>query len=856
MRRFLGKPSRFAAALLAAAALAGLGSPAFAERRVALVIGNAAYRNAAPLRTPTGDADRVSAVLRSLDFAVTEVKDVEKRGMEQALRRFAEDISGADIALFYYSGHGIQVGDDNYILPVSARVDSQRNLTLDAFGVLDIDEMMRAAGAHVQLLFLDACRNNPFAAQFAAPGSLKSRSILPPKDVDAGALIAFAAAPGQVAADGMGDDSPFTEGFLKYAATPNIDVRQMLARVRSYVSDETAQNQVPWDNSSLVEDVFLVPKRAPPEFARLSRVHLPASGSGEMRLPRPVQRDGGKLKIAIEQAPAAGALALGAKRLAAGEAINVEDFDKLAYRRENAVASDAFSFRVSDDWGHSDVGLVAIDFEASAAVAVATPTPEPAAPRLDASLTALSLIGVGPNLRLRDPAPTSGATSVPLKLMDDPAFGQFRLGDRVIGKDHVISVADLPRLVYVPPVGVEGKTLRARFVAANGGSDAVELNVDVALTDCDRLAGDILDVQGVTAGVLAGRIDLDAALPACELAVKLQPKSGRFAYELARVYAGLGRNGDATATYQKAADLGHIRALWALGYRALYLRPIDAATGIRLLKQASAAGDVYADHTLGQAYYEGRGVEKDWVEARKLFEKAAQAGHTFAMNSLGRMYQRGETVAADPALARRFWEESAARGDIYGLDNLGFVYLEGVGAPKDPAKALDYFRQASDLGHPEAPNNIGRLYLLGLGVAKNPNEARRWYELGMNRGDGWAAYNLGELTRDGVGGPADKAKAGYFFARAAASNNRPEPPELGRKALAALDAQSKAASLRLLIADLNPAAKTASEAALPALASEALAAQGVTPASAETDDLLIATGEAIFVSKRVRGDLF
>jgi len=841
------------AAALVLVAVAGASSPAFAERRVALVIGNAAYQNAPPLRTPTSDADHVSDLLRHLDFAVTEVKDVDKQGMEQVLRRFAADISGADVALFYYSGHGVQVADDNYILPVSTRVDNQRNLTLDAFAVLDVDAMMRAAGAHVQLLFLDACRNNPFAERFAPTRSLKAPGLAA-EEVGSGALIAFSAAPGQFAMDGRGEVSPFTEGFLKYAATPNIEVRQLMARVRGYVSDQTAQSQVPWDNSSLLQDVYLVPKRAPPDFARLSRVHLPADGAGEMRLTRPVQPDGGEMKVAIEQSPAAGALELGGKRLRAGDEIAAGDFDKLAYQREDAVPSDAFSFRVTDEWGHSEVGLVTIDFEGGAAVAVATP--ESVAPALEASLSAVSLIGVGPNLRFRETVPTSDKVAAPLKLMDDPEFGQLRVGDRVIGKDRVVAFADLPRLSYLPPVGAEGKAVQARFVAANGESDAVELKINVALTDCDRLAGDRLDPQGVTAGVLTGRIDLDAALTACELAVKLQPQTARFVYELARVYSGLGRNAEAAATYQKAADMGHVRALWALGNRALYLAPIDVAKGIELLQRASAAGDIFADHTLGQAYYEGRGVDKDWVKARKLFEKAAQAGHTFSMNSLGRMYQRGETVDADPALARRFWEESAARGDIYGVDNLGYVYLEGVGAPKDPARALEYFRRASDLGHPEAPNNIGRLYLQGVGVAKNVDEARRWYALGMDRGDGWAAYNLGELTRDGVGGAPDKAKAGYYFARAAASANRPEPAELGRKALVALDPQSKAASLRLLVSDLDPAANTATAAALSALALKALAAHGVAPASVAPDELLIAAGQAILVSKGVRGDLF
>ena len=853
--RFLSL-SRLARTIGLAALLSGLAAaPAFAERRVALVIGNAAYQNVPRLRTPTSDADHVADLLRRLDFQVTEVKDVDKVGMEQALRHFAEDINGADVALFYYSGHGAQVADDNYILPVSARIDSQRILTLDAFAVLDIDSLMRAAGARVQLLFLDACRNNPFGERFAPAQAVATRGLAPVVP-GGGALIAFSAGPGQVARDGVGDVSPFTEGFLKYAATPNIEVRQMLARVRGHVADETDQSQTPWDNSSLLEDVFLVPKRDPPNFPRLTRAHLAADASGELHLDRPVQPDGGEVHVRIEQTPAFGRLTLDGRELLAGDDIEAAGFERLVYRASAEARADAFSFRVSDDWGHSDVGLVTIDSGGSEAPVVATAQDPALRSPLDASLAAVSLIGLGPNLRYRDSKPPVDQATASLRLLEDPPFGQFRVGDRVIAKDRTVTVADLSKLSYLPPVGVEGKAFEARFASAAGGGDAVRLKVNVEITDCDRLAGDRLDLQGVSAGVFPGRIDLDAALKACELAVKAQPKSGRFAYELARVYAGLGRNDEAAAQYQKATDLGHVRALWALGYRALYLRPFEPEKGVKLLEQAAAEGDLFAVHTLGQIYYEGRGVEKDWAKARKLFEKAAAAGHTFSMNSLGRMYQRGETVTADPALARRYWEESAARGDIYGLDNVGFVYLEGIGAPKDPTQAIEYFKKASDLGHPEAPNNIGRLYLLGLGVPKSTEEARRWYALGMARGDAWASYNLGELARDGVGGAADKAKAGYYFARAAASLNRPEPSELGRKALAALDPATKTASLRLLAADLDPTAQSAQADAVPALARKADAAVSVTPADASLDSLLIATAQAIFVAKGVRTDLF
>ena len=784
------KAARLAAAF--ALALVVLAGPALAERRVALVVGNAAYRNAEALRTPTSDADHVADMLRRLDFAVSEVKDVDKPGMEQALRRFAADISGADVALFYYSGHGVQLGDESYILPVSARTDSQRNLALDAFAVLDVNAMMRAAGARTRLLFLDSCRNNPFTAEFASTVVASARSI-DPQSLGGGALIAFSAAPGQVALDGTGEVSPFTQGFLKFAAAPNVEVRQMMARIRGFVADQTLRTQTPWDNSSLVDDVYLAPRRAPPSFERLARIQLPADGAGELRLVKPTITDGGALTVRIEQAPTAGQLTLDSKPVGAGQLVDAARFDKLAYRRAGQEAADAFSFRVQDEWGHSELGLVAIEFSGLSSL---KPASAPARPSVKATLAATSLIGVGPNLSFRSAPQTPADPSTALKMTEDPAFGQFRLGDRVIGKDRVVTLADLPLLTFLPTAGAEGRIAHARFIGVDRAEDSVDIAVAAEVSDCDRLAGDRLDPQGVTSGVFSSHIEVGPALSACERAARQNPRSGRFAYELARVYAALGRNADADAGLRKAVDLGHIRAQWALGYRALYLPPLKEREGLEWLEKATALGDVNAEHTLGQAYYEGRGAAKDWDKARRLFEKAAEGGQELSMDALGRMYQRGETVAVNRPLARRFWEESVARGDIYGLDNLGYVYLEGIGAAQDFSRALAYFHKASELGHPEAPNNIGRLYLNGLGVKRDVGEARRWYALGMKRGDGWAAFNLGELARLGVGGPPDAALAAYYYARAAASSNRQEPANLGREALASQSEDDKTAGLR------------------------------------------------------------
>ncbi len=834
-----------------------LALPARAERRVALVVGNAAYQNAEPLRTPTNDADRVSALLRTLDFSVIELTDADKIAMEQGLRRFSSEINGADVALFYYSGHGVQIGDLNYLVPVSAKVNSARSLPLDTIALQDVSSSMRQAGARVQLLFLDACRNNPFATAFAPQNEGAARGFAP-VTTTTGSLIVFSTAPGQVARDGAGEVSPFTSGFLQYAGVPNLDVRQVLSRVRSYVASATDDQQVPWDNSSLLGDFYLVPKRQPPVFEKLSEIELsmdPAAQS--LNIAPPTQPEGGAVKIKIEKAPAHGRLLLGSRQIYEGDAISAADFARIAYEGASPSAVDSFSYRVNDAWGNSDVGFVSLARSEKARTTLAAAVPKREEASWSVTGSAVSLVGLGPNLIFRRPLPLpvhEEARRVQLAM--ELPVGQIVLGDRVIEKGRSLSLNDLPHLTFEAPAGSEGKHLEAKFATIDGPNSEIAIGIDLQLTDCDRLAGDRLDAQGVAKGVLSSQIDVSNALPACETALKALPNSGRFNYELGRVYAALGRESEAVAAYKKAFSLGHVRAEWALGYHALYVPPVDAARGREYLEDAAKAGDAYAIHTLGQIYYEGRGVAKDLEKAKGLFETAARMGHSFSMNSLGRMYQRGETVQADPALARRYWEEAAARGDIYGIDNLGFVYLEGIGAPKDNGKALAYFKQASDLGHPEAPSNIGRLYVLGQGVPVDYEEARRWYLIGADRGDAWAAFNLGELYRLGKGGPRDNVHAGYFYARAAAAINRIEPSELARKELEKLDIGEKQMVMRLLLRDLGVASDTTVDSALSDLAKRATTDTNHAPGDGSVDSLLIGSAQAIWLARSARADLF
>ena len=825
-----------------------------AERRVALVIGNAAYQHATPLKNPIRDAEKVSATLRTLDFDVTVVTDADKIAMEQALRRFSVQLEGADVALFYYSGHAVQVGDQNYVVPVSAMLDGPRNLVLDTIALQDISSIMQYAGPKVQLLFLDACRNNPFSQSLSAAQNMGASRGLAPIQTPGGALVVFSTSPGQEALDGTGSLSPFTDAFTRYAVMPKLEIRQVLSRVRADVASSTDQRQVPWDNSSMLGDFYLVPNRPPPLFEHLIRTTVQGGTQPQpLGLKEPTQPEGGALDIALTSLPSAGHLLVGSNEVLVGDKMKPAEFAKLAYQARAVSAADTFGFKVDDAWGNSDSGVVVVQREqAPATVPMAAARPLGA---LQAS--AVSLLGLGPNLIFKT-SPQIGQNTGPnrVRLASNLPFGQIVLGDRVIEEGRSVEASDVVNLAFNPPAGSEGKHLDATFVAEGENPGEIKVGIDVALTECDRLAGDRLDLQGVAEGILSGQIDTKAALPACENAVKARPSVGRFTYQLGRVYAALGRDAESAEMFHKAADLGHTRALWALGNRDETVQPVNFERGKTTLERAAAAGDIYAVHSLGNLYYEGRGVPQDLAKARSLFETSARMGHTFSMNTLGRMYQRGEAVATDLGMTRRYWSESAARGDLYGVNNMGFVYLEGIDGEKDTSKAIEYFKRASELGHPEAPNNIGRLYALGLGVPVDYAEARKWDTIGADRGDAWAAYNLGELYRQGNGGPADAVEAGYFYARAAAAINRLEPSKLAGQQLVGLDRKTKVAVLGRLLTDIEPASGKATEAALLASARRMSAARGIKVTDGSLDGLVVAAAQCVWIARNKRADLF
>ena len=214
-------------------------------RRLALVIGNAAYTTR-PLSNPRNVADDVSRALKGAGFDVIDLRDATLSQMRSATRQFGEKLMTNDVGLVYYSGHGIEVKGKNYFIPVNADIKSSDEVADQALDVSLILAKMDSAKKGVNILIVDACRDDPFGRSYRS----NSRGLAA-MDAPQGTIIAYATSPGNVAADGSGRNSPYTRNLVKAMQTPNLPVELMFKEVRRAVREETRNQQTPWENTSL-----------------------------------------------------------------------------------------------------------------------------------------------------------------------------------------------------------------------------------------------------------------------------------------------------------------------------------------------------------------------------------------------------------------------------------------------------------------------------------------------------------------------------------------------------------------------------------------------------------------------------
>ena len=225
-------------------------------RRVALIVGNSNYKSVYSLKNAVSDSTSVSAVLSRLGFEVIEVSDVTKDEFSKALEKFSKAAQHAEAAVFYYSGHGFQLGGTNFLVPVDAKLNNRKTILKETLRLNDVINAVQDRNRQT-LIFLDACRNNPL------PESVRDKSMidgLAQLDAGTGTFVAFATQPGNITRDGAGDHSPFAAALIEHMETPGISISDMMIRVRNSVEVATLQTQTPWDQSSLRNQFYFLPE--------------------------------------------------------------------------------------------------------------------------------------------------------------------------------------------------------------------------------------------------------------------------------------------------------------------------------------------------------------------------------------------------------------------------------------------------------------------------------------------------------------------------------------------------------------------------------------------------------------------
>jgi uncharacterized caspase-like protein len=247
---------------IAAASLVFCGS-AQAEKKVALVIGNAVYRSVPALANPGNDAGEMGNALARLGFAVTRLNDASYDRMRRALLEFGRQARGAEMAVVFFAGHGIEVGGENWLIPIDAELKSDTDVEHEALGLKGVMLTVESA-SKLGLVILDACRNNPFAAKMTR--TVRTRSVaggLVQVEPNANVLVAYSAKDGTLAADGTGRNSPFTTALLRHIETPGLEINFLFRNVRDDVMRATNREQQPFVYGSLSrEAIYLKPATA------------------------------------------------------------------------------------------------------------------------------------------------------------------------------------------------------------------------------------------------------------------------------------------------------------------------------------------------------------------------------------------------------------------------------------------------------------------------------------------------------------------------------------------------------------------------------------------------------------------
>jgi uncharacterized caspase-like protein len=594
------------AALLALGVVLSLHSPALAGGRIALVLGNSKYQAAPALDNPSNDAADVAQALRAIGFEVIEERDGTRDAMAGAMRDFAQRIRTADIALFFYAGHGLQMRGENYLIPVDAKIEDEADVRFSAINLHDLQQEMEGPN-RANIIILDACRSNPFEEKLTRGRGSATRGLQRLEASGVGSLIVFSTQPDNVALDGSGRNSPFTSALLKHIGAPGLEVRQMISRVRGDVLQATNQTQVPWDNSSLVGDVYLA---SPPAAA------APAAPVAAQAAPAQAAPDRTVLVAPAQPTPAP-------QQPVAASAEPAQPALKTAQAAvEAAPPSPAPP-------------------PAQPALAKTAQTPPPVAPA--------TLSPTAPALAAHSPvAPTPVAPAAVANI--DAAVPAPLSGPVIAAARECAKIATPPAPLSVPPA-----VAKAKIVDWSRAIEVCEQAVKENASDPRLhylLGHSYYKAQNYPQAARHYQIAADAGLANAD-------------DELGVLFVmGLGVSKD----YQRAFDLfnkaaiggsaagmSNLGSMYANGF---FIRP-DQIKALAWYEKSIEAGNALALAQAGTAYFNGKGTPPDHQMAARYFRQAGDLGDGYSLKFLALMYERGLLGPPNPIKAAELRAKAA-----------------------------------------------------------------------------------------------------------------------------------------------------------------------------------------------------
>ena len=649
--------------LTALAALLIAAGPAFAENRLALVIGNSAY-NSNALANPVNDAKLMSATLSKLGFIVTTVLDADQKTMKRAMIDFSHKLREQDgVGLFYYAGHGVQVQGENYLVPIDAKIDNENDVPIETIAANEFLRTMESTKSRVNIIILDACRNDPFAH-----GTRALSRGLAIVQAPSGSIVAYSTSPGEVALDGVGANSPYAVSLAKAMQMKGVKIEDVFKITRNGVADLTQKKQKPWENTSLSGDFYFV-EGAPD-----------AGGSTVNSPPDPRLAD---LQAYDDVKDSTDVAALEAF-IAAHPDSNFADVVKGKLARLNGTSAPA-----GDQ------------------VAILEPPPaDPNSPEglfrrgrdLEAGKSGAadieSAIGFYRQAAKQGFAPAmtrlASAYFTGEGISADPQQG-IELLHSAADKGDPNAITDLARHTLkgdgTPKNSNEAVSLYRR--AASLGSAEAYAELGMMFKSGNGVAKSAADAfQLLQEGAKRG--------------------SNVAMFSLAQLYEkgeGVPRDmGEAARWYKLSADRGHAPSATAIGRLFEFGSGVgkDLAGAVRSYEAATKTGDADGMTSLGYLYEQGKGVEANPQKAAELYRKAAAKGDPRAMYFLATMLHEGRGVAANDTQAAKFYVQAALAGHASAMRGLANLYEKGLGVEQNSRRAAEYLLLSYKAGHKDS----------------------------------------------------------------------------------------------------------------------------------------------------------